>query len=91
MMTLEVEKEDGTKEVWEIESMAPRRWDSFNYPRDVTRVGNEIAVLGWPARNGSDEMVLSTIITDTATTVIIEQVRQRRARENLPEVTIKRE
>jgi hypothetical protein len=67
------------------------RWDSFGYPRDVTKVGDEITVLGWPARNGSDEMALSTIITDTARTVIIEEVRQGRARENIPEVTIKRE
>ena len=28
MMTLEVGKEDGTKEVWEIESMAPRPRES---------------------------------------------------------------
>ncbi len=71
--------------------MAPRRWDSFNCPRDVTKVGDEITVLGWPARNGTDEMALSTIIADTAPNVTIEEVRQCRARENIPEVTIKRE
>ena len=36
------------------------------------------------------EVALSTITTDRGTTVIIEQVRQRRARENIPEETIKR-
>lgn len=91
LMVLEAKRDDGTTETWEIESMAPRRWDSFGYPRDVTKVGDEITIRGWPARDGTDQMALSTIITDKATTVIIEEVRQRRARENLPEVTIKRQ
>ena len=90
LMVLEAKRDDGSTETWEIESMAPRRWDSFGYPRDVTKVGDEITILGWPARDGTDKMVLSTIVTETATTVIIEEVRQRRARENIPEVTIKR-
>lgn len=90
-LVLEVEREDGTKETWEIESMAPRRWDRFNHPRDVASVGETVTILGWPARDGSDSMALSTIITERGTTVILEEVRQRRARENIPEVTIKRE
>ena len=36
-------------------------------------------------------LAVSTIITERGTTVILEEVRQRRARENLPDVTIKRE
>jgi hypothetical protein len=91
LMVLEAQRDDGSIETWEIESMAPRRWDSFGYPRDVAKVGDEITILGWPARDGTDKMVLSTIISQETTTVIIEQVRQRRARENLPEVTIKRQ
>ena len=35
-------------------------------------------------------MALSTIITDRGTTVIIEQVRQQRARDDIPEVTTER-
>lgn len=90
-LVLEAELEDGTKETWEIESMAPRRWDRFNHPRDVAAVGETVTILGWPARDGSDSMALSTIITERGTTVILEEVRQRRARENIPEVTIERE
>ena len=90
-LVLEVEREDGATKTWEIESMAPRRWDSFGHPRDVARVGETVTIAGWPARDGSDAMVLSTIITERGTTVILEEVRQRRARENLPEVTIRRE
>jgi hypothetical protein len=90
-LVLKVEREDGSTETWEIESMAPRRWDNFNHSRDVTRVGEAVTILGWPARDGSDRMVLSTIVTARGTTVILEEVRQRRARENIPDVTIRRD
>lgn len=90
-LVLEVERDDGSKETWKIESMNPGRWDRSGNPRDVASVGETVTIIGWPARNGKDEMALSTIITDRGTTVIIEEVRQRRARENIPEVTIKRE
>ncbi len=90
-LVLDATFEDGSMETWEIESMAPRRWDSFEHPRDVAAVGETVTILGWPARDGSDTMALSTIITERGTTVILEEVRQRRAREDIPPVTIRRE
>ena len=90
-LVLEATLDNGLKETWEIESMAPRRWDSFDHPRDVAEVGETVTILGWPARDGSDTMALSTIITERGTTVILEEVRQQRAREDLPPVTIRRE
>ena len=90
-LVLDATLEDGSKETWEIESMAPRRWDSFEHPRDMAEVGETVTILGWPARDGSDTMALSTIITERGTTVILEEVRQQRARENIPPVTIRRE
>jgi hypothetical protein len=90
-LVLEVEREDGEKEIWRIESMNPGRWDRSGNPRDVASVGDIVTILGWPARDGTDDMALSTIITDRGTTVVIAQVRQRRAREDIPEETIKRE
>lgn len=90
-LVLVVENEDGSKDTWKIESMNPGRWDRSGNPRDVAAVGETVTILGWPARDGKDEMALSTIITERGKTVIIEQVRQRRAREDLPELTIKRE
>ena len=90
-LVLEVEREDGEKEIWRIESMNPGRWDRSGNPRDVASVGETVTIYGWPARDGTDDMALSTIITERGTTVIIEQVRQRRARDDLPEETIKRE
>ncbi len=83
-LVLEVERDDGSTETWEIESMNPRRWDNFGHARDVASVGETVTILGWPARDGSNEMVLSTVITERGTTVILDRVRQRRARENLP-------
>jgi hypothetical protein len=90
-LELEVDREDGSKEIWQIESMAPQRWDRLNNSRDVASVGETVTIFGWPARDGSDAMVLSSIVTERGETVILERVRQRRARENIPEVTIKRE
>lgn len=55
------------------------------------KVGDEVTLLGCPARNGKDEMSLSTITAEHGTLVIIEEVGQRRARQNNPDVTIKRE
>jgi len=90
-LVLEATLADGTRETWLIESMNPRRWDSFEYPRDVAEIGEEVTIHGWPARDGTDKMALSAVTTERGTTVIIEQVRQGRARENIPAVTIKRE
>jgi hypothetical protein len=90
-LVLEVERKDGEKDTWRVESMNPGRWDRSGNPRDVASVGETVTILGWPARDGTDDMALSTIITDRGTTVVIEQVRQRRAREDIPEETFKRE
>lgn len=90
-LVLEATLDDGSTETWQIESMNPRRWDSSEYPRDIAEVGEKVTIHGWPARDGTDMMALSAITTERGTAVIIEQIRQRRARENVPEVTIKRE
>ena len=80
-LVLEVERADGSIETWDIEGMNPRRWDNFGHARDIASVGETVTIRGWPARDGGNEMVLSTIITERGTTVILDRVRQRRARE----------
>jgi hypothetical protein len=90
-LLLKVVHDDGTIENWDIESMAPRRWDSFGHDRDFAKEGETVTIIGWPARDGSDKMALSTIITERGKMVVLNEVRQRRAREDVPEVTIKRE
>jgi hypothetical protein len=83
-LVLEVDRPDGSAETWDIESMNPARWDNFGHARDVASVGESVTLVGWPARDGSNEMVLSTITTARGTTVILDRVRQQRAREGLP-------
>lgn len=90
-LQLKVDREDGTIETWNIESMNPRRWDRSGLDRKFAKAGDTVTVLGWPARDGTDNMVLSSIITDHGEMVITERIRQRRARENIPATTIKRD
>jgi hypothetical protein len=71
--------------------MNPGRWDLAGIPRDIVGIGEKVTIRGWPARNGNDEMVLSTIVTPRGTTVVIEEIRQRSAREAILDVTILRE
>lgn len=89
-LELEVENSDGSFSTWEIESMSPMRWDRTGKPRDVAKPGETLTISGWPARNGRDEMLLSSITTERGSTVIIPKVRQSRARTDIPDVTIKR-
>jgi hypothetical protein len=90
-MELSVQRDDGSMETWVVESGATRRWASFGLDTSVATVGEAVTILGWPARDGSDVMVLSTIITERGTTVYWEEIEQKRARDDIPEVTIKRE
>lgn len=82
-LELLVATEDGRTEHWLIESTSPQRWDRLGKPRQVASVGETVTIEGWPARNGRDEMLLSSIATANGKTVIIDRVRQRRAREGI--------
>ncbi len=90
-LVLEVINDDGSKEIWEIEGMNPRRWDQRDTPRDVTKVGETVTITGWPARNGRDLMALSAITTERGTTVIQDEVNQPGVEFITPPPTIKRE
>jgi hypothetical protein len=89
-MVLEVVGEDGNKETWNIESMNPRRWDDRDLPRDVAEVGETVTIVGWPARNGKDNMSISAITTERGTTVILDEVNQPGVRDIVPPPTVKR-
>jgi hypothetical protein len=91
MMELAVQRDDGSMETWVVESGAPRRWASYGLDASVASVGEAVTILGWPSRDGSDIMVLSTIITERGKTVFWEEIEQKRARDDIPETTIKRE
>ena len=89
-LELEVTNEDGSMEHWTIESMNPGRWDDRGLPRDIAEVGETVTIVGWPARNGTDDMSLSAMTTDRGTTVISAEVRQPGVRDIVPPPTIKR-
>lgn len=93
LMELEAVLEDGSVESWKIESMNPSRFDSLGSQRDFVHPGDAVTILGWPLRNGRDEMALSTIVreSDGEVMVVVDEIRQGRARDNLPETTIRRE
>ena len=92
LFELEAVREDGSVEIWEIESMNPTRFDSTGKDREFVQVGDEVTILGWPARDGTDEMNLSTIIREDGNAmVVVNEVRQQRAQEDIPEVTVKRD
>lgn len=90
-MVVEVSPEDGTKEIWQIASMGPGLWDRNGHDRDFAAIGDTVTIEGWPARNGDDEMALSTITSQKSGKMVIRDVvRQQGARDNVPQ-TIKRE
>lgn len=93
IMELEAVRPNGEEETWEIESMQPARFDREGGDREFVFEGDEVTLLGWPQRDGQDIMALSAIIrkSDGAEMVLTEEIRQGRARENLPSETIKRE
>ena len=91
LMTLEVTNDDGSKATWHIESMNPRRWDDRGLDRGVAEVGETVTIVGWPARNGEDDMTISAITTDRGETVVMGEVGQPGVRDIVPPPTIKRE
>lgn len=79
---------DGRVENWHITTKAIRLWEQ-DHERDFADIGDTITILGWPARNGKEEMALSAITAEKVGFMEIRDViNQRGARDNLPEVTI---
>ena len=89
-LELDVTNEDGSTEPWTIESMNPRRWDDRGLPRDIAEVGEMVSIVGWPARNGKDDMTISAMTTERGTTVILDEVNQPGVRDIVPPPTVKR-
>jgi len=52
-ITIDVEREDGTIETWEIEAGAPNSMFRRGFTRDSLPVGTEIVVTGYQARDDS--------------------------------------
>ena len=52
-ITVDVERDDGTVETWEIEAGAPNAMFRRGFTRDSLPVGTEIVVSGYRAKDGS--------------------------------------
>lgn len=87
-MEFETTNADGDKVAWEIESMAPSRFDRLGNDRNFVQVGDTATFYGWPARNCTDFMALSAIeIADKGTMILTEEVRQGSAQDAVPDET----
>ncbi len=88
-MVVEATCDDGRVERWEIVTKAIRLWERDDHDRDFAQIGETITIIGWPARNGSENMALSAVISEKVGFMEMRDViNQRGARDNLPEETI---
>ena len=76
LMAIEVTLDDGSKEIWQIESLVPRGWNSLGLDRDFVKLGDTATIVGFPSRDGSTEMMLSAIRTDEGELVARDVIRQ---------------
>jgi len=65
---------------WEIE-VPLRFWNRAGIAQDAIKPGDELIVLGWPARDGSPEMAMSGFELNETFYNLREEVRQRSANE----------
>ena len=88
-MVVESTCADGRVETWHIATKAIRLWERHGHDSEFAEIGETITILGWPARNGKEEMGLSAITSEKVGFMEMRnEIRQKGARDNLPEVTI---
>ena len=83
-LELLVDNADGSTELWIIESASPQRWERMGLPRELAEIGDQVTITGWPARNGTPQMLLSAITTERGRTLVLDKVRQPGARTGIP-------
>jgi hypothetical protein len=91
MLEVQVSRDDGSTETWQVETLNPGRWERAGLPRQIASEGDAITIRGWPARNGTDLMLLSSFDAGQGTQMVIREVKQERARDNIPVTTIHRD
>jgi len=69
---------DDSNVEWDIE-IPLMFWNRAGLAPDAIKAGDELVVLGWPARNGDPEMALSGFTLDGTFFSVLEEVRQRSA------------
>jgi hypothetical protein len=91
MLEVAVTKDDGNTEIWQVETLNPGRWERAGLPRQIASEGDSITIRGWPARNGTDLMLLSSYDAGQGTRMVIREVKQPGARDNVPATTVPRD
>lgn len=76
LMELEISEDDGTKTSWKIESLVPRRWDRLKLDRNFAELGDTVTIIGWPAKDGSADMMLSAIRKGDELLIARDEIRQ---------------
>ena len=88
-MVVESTCADGRVETWHIATKAIRLWERDGHDSEFAEIGETITILGWPARNGKEEMALSAITSEKVGFMEMRnEIHQKGARDNLPEITI---
>lgn len=65
---------------WEIE-VPLLFWDRNGYTADTIKAGDELVILGWPARDGDPEMALSGFTLDGTFHNVLDRIGQQFANE----------
>ena len=65
---------------WEIE-IPILFWTRNGYDQDTLKQGDELVILGWPARNGHSEMALSGFTLDGEFNAVLDRIGQQFANE----------
>ena len=64
---MEVEKENGEIEIWEVETMTPNVLRRMGWRPDMFKPGQKLTAAGSLARNGANRISLSTITLEDGT------------------------
>lgn len=69
-MKLEVETENGSTEVWVLETDNPKSWDEgatrghAYHPSEFVSLGDQLTASGWANRRGLPSMLISSLINE---------------------------
>lgn len=61
IIRLRVRSADGSEQVWKAETNSPSILERRGWKRDSLKAGDEIAVDGWPARDGSNYLRMRSV------------------------------
>ena len=65
LLALDRDIEEGTAESWRVETLQLRRWNTLGLDQDFVSLGDQVTLVGWPARNGDLDMHLKAIVDES--------------------------